>query len=169
VTGRPAFPIIVAASLIAGCSSANADYELLLPRATERIDPRLPVGQPVNDRPATPALVQRLESLVAQARSGEAGFGAAIAAARVAAQSAGPRESESWIVAQEALSAAVKAREPAATALGAIDSLGAEMLMTQGGLAPADLDAVQRAAETVGAIDRRQAEAIDEIQARLGS
>lgn len=168
MTGRSAFPMI-AAALLAGCTSANANYELLQPRATERIDPRLPVGQPINDRPADPALVERLDSLVAQARSGEAEFEAAIAAARAAAQGAGPRESESWIVAQEALSAAVKAREPAAVALGAIDSLGAELLMKRGGLAPSDLDAIQRAAQAVGAIDRGQSAAIDEIQARLGT
>ena len=168
MTGRFAFSMI-AAALLAGCSSANANYELLQPRATERIDPRLPVGQPVNDRPADPALVERLDSLVAQARAGEAGFEAAIAAARAAAAGAGPRESESWIVAQEALSAAVKAREPAAVALGAIDSLGAELLLRQGGLAPSDLAAIQRAAQSVGEIDRRQSAAIDALQAQLGT
>lgn len=168
MTGRTAFPMI-AAALLAGCSSANADYELLQPRATERIDPRLPVGQPVNDRPADPALVARLDSLVAQARSGEAGFEVAIAAARAAAARAGPRESEGWIVAQEALSAAVKAREPVAVALGAIDSLGAELLLRQGGLAPSDLAAIQSAAQAVGAIDRGQSAAIDSIQAQLGT
>ena len=168
MTGRFAIPLILAA-LLAGCSSANANYELLQPRATERIDPRLPVGQPVNDRPADPALVARLDSLVAQARTGEAAFEAAIGAARRAAEAAGARESESWIVAQEALSAAIKAREPAAMALGAIDSLGADLLLKQGGLAPSDLDAIQSAAEAVGAIDRRQSTAIDEIQSRLGT
>ena len=159
---------ILLAALVAGCAGPGGDIPSLQPRAAERIDPRLPVGQPVNDRPVDPALAVRLEALVNQARSGEAGFEAAIAVASRAAEGAGAPQSESWIVAQEALSGAVKAREAAATAMGAIDALGAELLVAQGGLAPSDLAAVQEAAKTVGTIDRRQAEAVAAIQARLG-
>lgn len=166
--GRAA-PSLLLAMLASGCVGPAGDIPSLQPRAAERIDPRLPVERPINDRPATASLVARLDSLVAQARGGEAGFEAAIALARRAAEGAGPPQSESWIVAQEALSGAIEARGPAASALGAIDSLGAEMLATQGGLAPSDLAAVRVAAETVGAIDRRQSDAIAAIQARLGS
>jgi hypothetical protein len=160
-----AFPL----ALAAGCSSTSDDTPLFQPRAAERIDPRLPVGQPVNDRPTDPALTARLDTLVSQALSGEAGFETAIAAAHRAADGAGAPHSESWIVAQEALSGAVKAREAAATAISAIDAIGAELLIAQGGLAPSDLAAVQGAAEIVGAIDRRQAEAVAALQARLAS
>ena len=156
------------AALAAGCSSTSGDIPSLQPRAAERIDPRLPVGQPVNDRPIDPALAGRLDALVSQALSGEAGFEAAIATARRAADVAGAPQSEGWIVAQEALSGAVKAREPAANAMGAIDAIGADLLIAQGGLAPADFTAIQRAAEIVAAIDRRQAEAVAAVQARLG-
>jgi hypothetical protein len=166
---RPlALPALLAA-LAAGCSTPNGTIPSLAPRAAEQIDPRVPVERPPNDRPVAPGLAARLDVLVAQARSGEAGFEAAIAAARAAADGAGPRESESWIVAQEALSAAVKAREPAAMAIGEIDSIGAELLVAQGGLAPADLAAIESAAATVGAISRAQAEAIAAVQARLAS
>ena len=154
--------------LLAGCSAPGGTIPSLAPRAAEQIDPRVPVERPPNDRPVAPGLAARLDSLVAQARSGEAVFEAAIAAARRAADGAGAKESESWIVAQEALSAAVKAREPAAIAIGEIDSIGAELLVAQGGLAPADLAAIERAADIVGAINRRQADAISAIQARLG-
>ena len=123
----------------------------------------------MNDRPVAPGLAARLDVLVSQARSGEAGFEAAIETARRAAASAGPRESESWIVAQEALSGAVAARAPAAMAVSEIDSIGAELLVAQGGLAPADLAAIESAAEIAGAISRRQAEAVAAVQARLAS
>ena len=53
-------------------------------------------------------------------------------------------------------------------AISEIDSVGAELLVAQGGLAPADLAAIEAAAAIVGAISRRQAEAISAIQARLG-
>ena len=163
-----ALPALLAA-LAAGCSTPNGTIPSLAPRAAEQIDPRVPVERPPNDRPVAPGLAARLDVLVAQARSGEAGFETAIATARNAAEGAGPRESESWIVAQEALSAAVKAREPAAMAIGEIDSIGAELLVAQGGLAPADLAAIENAAATVGAISRAQAEAIAAVQARLAS
>ena len=153
--------------VVAGCSTPGGTIPSLEPRAAERIDPRVPVERPLNDRPVAPGLATRLDTLVAQARAGEAGFAAAIAAARAAAQGAGPRESESWIVAQEALSAAVKAREPAAMAISEIDSIGAQLLIAQGGLAPADLGAIERASAIVGEISRRQAEAISAIQGRL--
>jgi hypothetical protein len=165
---NPALPALLAA-LAAGCSSSNGTIPSLAPRAAEQIDPRVPVERPLNDRPVAPGLAARLDVLVAQARSGEAGFAAAIAAARNAAEGAGPRESESWIVAQEALSAAVKAREPAAMAISEIDSIGAELLVAQGGLSPADLAAIESAAATVGALSRAQAEAIAAVQARLAS
>ena len=85
------------------------------------------------------------------------------------AAAAGAPQSESWVAAQQALSAAVAAREPTARALGDIDALGADRLQTAGGLSPADLAAVQSAGAEVGAIDQRQAEAIDALQRRLGS
>jgi hypothetical protein len=166
---RPFFCLALLISLATGCASPNDDVPSLQPRAAETIDPRLPVGQPVNDRPADPSLVARLNALVDQARSGEAAFETALATARLAATSAGAPQSESWIVAQEALSGAVEARGPVATAMAAIDAIGADLLIAQGGLAPADLAAVQRAAEVVGAIDNRQAEAVASVQARLGS
>jgi hypothetical protein len=96
-------------------------------------------------------------------------FGPAAQRARQLAGSAGARQSESWIAAQEALSAAVAARAPTAAALSAIDALGASALQTQGGLAPNDLAAVQRASEEVGALHRRQAEIIAAIQGRLAT
>ena len=167
MTKRLLFPVLLAL-LASGCAGPGGDIPSLQPRAAERIDPRLPVGQPVNDRPVDAALAARLAALVDQARSGEAEFEAAIAAARQAAASAGAPQTESWIVAQEALSGAVKARESAANAMGAIDAIGAELLIAQGGLAPSDLAAVQEAAEIVGAIERRQAAAVAAVQAQLG-
>jgi hypothetical protein len=135
---------------------------------TERIDPRVPIEKARNDRPASAGLTARLQSLVADARSGEPAFDSAAGDAQRLAASAGAPESESWIQAQEALTAAVAARKPAATALGDIDELGARALQTQGGLAPNDLAAIDRAASEVAVIDQRQAGTIKAIQSRLG-
>src|SRR5206468_4115950 len=126
------------------------------------IDPRVPIERPLNDRPVAPALAGKLAALVGQARNGDAAFGPVAAEAERLAGAAGAPQSDSWAVAQEALSAAVEAR--AATA----DALGAAALQTQGGIAPNDLAAIQSAGAEVGAIDQRQAERIKALQRRLG-
>jgi hypothetical protein len=123
----------------------------------------------MNERPTAAPLAARLLTLVNQAHGGDAAFeGAASLAERLAA-GAGAPQSESWIAAQEALTAAIAARRPTATALGDIDELAALALQTQGGLAPNDLIAIDRAAAEVAAIDQRQAQRIASIQRRLGS
>ena len=78
------------------------------------------------------------------------------------------RRRESWVAAQQALSAAIAAREPTGRALGDIDALGAERLQTVGGIAPNDLAAIQDAGAEVVTIDQRQAQTIAAIQRRLG-
>ena len=159
---------MLSVAALAGCAPSGGPFPSLQPRAAEMIDPRVPVIRPMNDRPVTPELAARLEALVSQARSGDAAFGPRAAEAqRLAASAAGP-QSESWTVAQEAFSAAIAARLPTSNALGDIDALGATALQTQGGLAPADLAAIQSAGAEVGAIDARQAEILAAIQRRLG-
>ena len=154
--------------LLGACSSAGGPYPSLQPRAAEEIDPRVPVTRPMNDRPVAPALASRLAALIDQARSGDAAFQGAASDAERLASSAGAPQSESWISAQEALTAAIAARKATAQALGDIDEIAATALQTQGGIAPNDLAAIQSAAAEVGAIDGRQAERIDAIQRRLG-
>jgi hypothetical protein len=163
---RVALLLIVALS---GCTVPGGPYPSLAPRAAEAIDPRVPVVRPMNDRPAGAALTARLAALVDQAQSGDAAFDAAVAEAERLAASAGAPQSEGWIAAQEALTAAIAARRPTANALGDIDEIAATALQTQRGIAPNDLAAIRSAAERVSAMDRRQAERIDAIQKRLGS
>lgn len=154
--------------MLVGCAANPAAYPSLEVRAGEAIDPRVPVERPLNDRPARPALVNRLGTLLAQARSGDAAFQPAIAEASARAAAAGPAQSESWIVAQQALSAAIEARAPTARALGDVDAIGAELLLANGGIAPSDLEAIAAAGRSIAAIDRRQSEAIAAVQSRLG-
>jgi len=155
--------------VVTGCSSPGGPYPSLQPRAAEAIDPRVPVVRPMNDRPVAAGLMNRLSALVEQARSGNSQFDNAASEAERLAASAGARQSEGWIAAQEALSAAVSARQPTSQALGDIDEIAANALQTQRGIAPNDLAAIQSAAAEVGAIDRRQSERIDAIQKRLGT
>lgn len=153
---------------IAGCSAPGGPYPSLQPRPAEAIDPRLPIVRPVNDRPVTASLATQLAALVDQARSGNAAFDSAASEAERLAAGAGAPQSEGWIAAQEALTAAIAARKPTATALGDIDALAAATLQAQAGLAPSDLAAIKSAQAEVGALDARQAGRIDTVQKALG-
>ncbi|MEO7634971.1 MAG: hypothetical protein ABIS38_04920 [Sphingomicrobium sp.] len=154
--------------LATGCAQSGGPYPSLQPRAAEAVDPRVPVERPVNDRPVTAALAARLFALVAEARGGDGAFASLIDQADRLAAASGPMQSEGWIAAQEALSAAVAARGPTVRALGDIDGLGAERLAQQGGLSPSDLAAIRAAAAEVSATERRQAARIAAVQRRLG-
>ena len=154
--------------LTAGCAQVGGPYPSLQPRASEALDPRVPVERPVNDRSVTAALADRLSVLVAEARGGDRAFVPLIDQAERMAAAAGSAQGEGWIAAQEALSAAIAARGPTVRALGDIDGLAAERLAQNGGLSPNDLAAIQAAAADVGAIERRQAARISAVQRRLG-
>jgi hypothetical protein len=156
--------------LLAACSSpGRGPYPSLQPRAAEAIDPRIQPVRPINDRPVSATLAAQLAALVDQARSGEAAFEPAVASAERLAASAGATHSEGWIAAQQALSAAIAARTPTASAQADIDALGARMLQTQGGIAPNDLKAINSAAGQVSSIARGQTDRIAAIQRRLGA
>ena len=160
-------PLLPLAAITA-CSAPGGPYPTLQPRAAEAIDPRVPVVRPINDRPATGSLVAQLSALVEQARSGNGAFDAAAGEAERLAANAGAPQSEGWIAAQEALTAAIAARKPTATALGDIDALAAAALQRQGGFAPSDLTAIETAQAEVAALDERQAARIDAVQKSLG-
>jgi hypothetical protein len=153
---------------LAACAPAGGPFPSLQPRASEEIDPRVAVVRPMNERPVTASLAARLAELVAQAQSGDAAFDPLADQAERLAAAAGAPQSETWVAAQQALSAAVEARGPTVRALGDIDAIGATMLQTQQGLAPADLAAIETAGAEAGAIDQRQVDRIAAIQRRLG-
>lgn len=159
---------LLALALLAACTTPASNAPSLAPRAAEAIDPRLPIADTVPAGPASAALVARLDALVAQAQAGDAAFRPVADEAERMAAAAGGQQSESWIAAQQALSAAVAARAPVTTALGDIDALGSTELETKGGVAPADQAAIAAAAARVGTIDRRQAALIERLQRRLG-
>lgn len=162
-------PLILNMLVLSACSSAGGPYPSLQPRAAEAIDPLVQPVRPINDRPVAAALARQLAALVDQARSGETEFEPAVANAERLATAAGAPQSESWIAAQEALTAAIAARRPTAMALADIDAIGATALQTQGGIAPNDLKAIQSAAAEVASISRGQTDRIDAIKRRLGS
>ena len=153
---------------VAACTRPGGPLPSLAPRPGETIDPRIPVETAEPATTADPALVARLEAQVTQARAGHAAFleAAALAERRVAV--AGAPQSESWVAAQQAISAAVAARRPTTLALGDIDEIAATLIAQEGWIAPADQAAIAAAAARVTELDRVQAARIDSFRARLG-
>jgi hypothetical protein len=155
-------------ALLGACATApTGNQPSLAPRAAEAIDPRLPVPNTSGQLPASAELRAVAEGLLAQARAGTDEFNRAAAAAEQAASAAGGRDSDSWVRAQQLLSAAVAARSPVTNALGDIDELAARAVRDQGGLVPADLDNIRAIAGQIASIDSGQAARIAAIQARL--
>lgn len=161
-----AIPLLLTV-LIGACASVEGAPSLA-PRQAEAIDPRLPVPDRSADIPLDADLAQQLDSLVTRARAAAAEVEAAIARAEQAAAVAGSVRGDSWIAAQQALSAAVAARAPVARALGDLDALTAARLQARGALSNQDLSAIRAAAAVIAEIDQRQAARIDAVQARLG-
>ena len=163
---RPLLALLIVGTVVA-CSTPPGSVPSLAPRAAEAIDPRVPVNNPVRSGPVDPGLAAHLAALIDQVQSGDAAFRDIASTAESLAASAGAPQSESWISAQQALSAALAARGPTTRALGDIDGLAATALATKGGMSAADLAAIRSSAARASEVDRSQAERIDAIQARL--
>jgi hypothetical protein len=159
--------LLLLSLLPAACATPQSGEPSLAPRAAEAIDPRVPIPGDAVTGPADPALAARIGELMAEVRSGDAAFQAAAQNAEALAAAAGPPESESWIVAQEALSGLVAARAPVTKAIADLDALAAGRIAATGGILPGDLAALQSATAEAGAIGQRQAEIIDRLQAQL--
>lgn len=152
---------------LGACADFDTPAPSLAPRPIESVDPRLPLESAAAPQPADAALAARLSELIAQARTGDAAFQNSADSAQRLADGAGPARSESWVSAQEALSAAIADRGPTTRALGDIDSLAADSIAARGGLAPGDLTAIESAASLVGAIAQEQERRIAAIRSLL--
>ena len=160
---------LFAFALAAGCSAPAIDAPSLAPRAAEAIDPRLPINPDPSPGTLDPALAARLADAVARARSGIGEFERLSAAAESLAAAAGPAQSESWIVAQQALSALIAQHGVTTRAASDIDALAATRIDQTRWLVPANRAAIEQAAAEVGAISDGQAATIARLSGRLGS
>ena len=84
------------------------------------------------------------------------------------AAAAGARQSESWIAAQQALSALEAQHGVTTTAAATIDAIAAEKIDQTRWLVPATRAAIEAAAAEVGTINAGQSATIDRLGARLG-
>ena len=80
---------------------------------------------------------------------------------------AGPAQSESWILAQQSLSAAVAARAPFTAALADLDARVTAQVRSGGPFVPRAVAAVRDVSTELSALDARQAGELAALQARL--
>jgi len=160
---------LVALTLISGCAipRTTSPEPSLAPRAAEAIDPRVPIPSAVPTGLLDPALAQRLQELVKQARSGIPAFDAREAETTHLAAAAGPAASESWVTAQKSLSRLVEQYGLTTRAAADIDALASTRLERQRWIGPADQQAITAAAAAVAAISDAQAATIKRLQDQL--
>ena len=151
-----------------GCA-APTGYPSLAPRAAEGIDPRVPIPDAPSPGTVDPQTAAALARAVAAARGGVAEFDRLARTADALAAAAGPRQSESWIAAQQALSALGAQHGVTTNAAATIDAIAAEKIDATRWLVPATRAAIEAAAAEVGAINDAQSATIDRLGARLGT
>ncbi|MCL6684349.1 hypothetical protein [Sphingomonas alba] len=140
----------------------------MAPRAAEAIDPRVPIPSEVVSGPADPALVSKVILYYAQAaHKGDVAFEAALPNAERMVAAAGPAQSESWIAAQQAVSALIASRAPVTEAISHLDELASSQVIANGGILPGDLEIIQAASRLASTIGDREAAVIDRLQRQL--
>ncbi|SMF71163.1 hypothetical protein SAMN06295910_1984 [Allosphingosinicella indica] len=179
----PLRPILLAAPiLLAGCTSQEG-FPSLGPRPIEyRLgDLPAPTGDcaespgacvsPPASEPAPapiaddPALAARISALLDAARKGGADFDVEVGAAQAAADRAGAPESESWIVAQQALSRLEAARAPTVDAIASLDALALER--SRVATSEGDAERLRSAEAEAQKIADAQQQALNRIRSRI--
>ena len=162
------FAPLLALGLI-GCAASSATEPSLARRPAEAIDPRLPIASAPTPGPVDAALAAQLAQLVAEGRAGARLFDAEVGQAQVLANAAGPAQSDSWILAQQALSGLEGARARSTKALADVDALAAARILGGTGLSFSDMTAIEAALSDLRALTDRQATTFDRLSARLGT
>jgi hypothetical protein len=164
---RPLLSAAAALSIgaLAGGCTTDGDFPSLAPRAIEQEDP---LAEPVRTPPVVasdPALLARVRELRAGGFAGAAAFETEARAAEAAAARAGASGSESWVVAQQALSRLEAARGPAAVALAELDRL--LILRAAEPTAADDFAAIRMALAEVENLAADQQRRIDQVRSRI--
>ncbi len=162
-----AFAPLLALGLI-GCAASSAIEPSLARRPAEAIDPRLPIASEPTLGPVDATLAARVSELVAQGYAGARAFDAQVGQAQALAAVAGPSQSESWILAQQALSGLEGARAPTIRALSDIDAIAAIRIQSGTGLTFSEQAAVVAASAELRAAADRQTVIISQLGDRLG-
>jgi hypothetical protein len=162
---KRALSIALLTVLTTGCAQREG-YPSLSPRAVELAD-RAPAAVPATPATLTSdaARLLRLEEAARSAEASVAGFEEALTRAKAAVSSASGKGSESWIVAQMAVSRLEAVRGATGSALALIDEERKAMIATGPSADAAALDAAHTRASIV---DSAQEAEVRALIAQLG-
>lgn len=146
---------------LTGCSASLSDVPSLAPRPAEHQAILPPDQAREAESAATPALVQKLNVLLAEARKGHARFAeeSRAATAALGAARGTPEGSEAWIAGQAALSALDAAKSPVRDAATAVDTLRVDPANAGSG----DRAAIEAAADEIATMADEEARIIDSL------
>lgn len=151
--------------------AAARDYPSLARRPIESRDRgEVTASGPVEPAPADPALVAEVATLSQKAAAGDAAFQTKLADGRTAVAQADGADpvSESWVVAQVAISALDSARYDSVAALASLDTLHVErMNAADSARVAADMATVDPTRADVLAMVDRQNDALDALRNTL--
>ncbi|HEV2567813.1 hypothetical protein [Sphingomonas sp.] len=154
-----ALPLLLAA----GCAQ-NAIAPSLARRPIESRDLNAPPAEAAAPAAADAALAREIATLVERAEAGQRAFAALLPRAQSAAANAGADGSESWVAAQQLLSALESSRAETGAALAGVDALLSARVQAR---SDAGLAELQAAAQRIGALAEAQQDVIDSLRARI--
>jgi hypothetical protein len=157
-------PLLLAPLLLIGCADSAGVGPSLARRPIESRDLSEPARQAEAPAAADAELLGQIEGLLNRARTGEREFAALLPRTEAAAAAAGVQGSESWIAAQQLLSALEAARGATTASLGRLDALLAERVLARNDAGLAELQAAQ---QEVAALAERQQAQLDRLQTRI--
>ena len=160
--------LLLALTFGTAACSAPRNYPSLAPRTAEGIDPRVPIDAAPSPGTLDTRTAAALSEAVSAARRGVAEFNRLARVAEGLAAAAGPRQSESWIAAQQALSALGAQHGVTTNAAATIDEIAAAGIDQTRWLSPATQSAIEAAAAEVGAINDAQSALLDRLGKGLG-
>lgn len=163
--GRRAAAMLALLAL-AGCASAPGEFPSLAQRPIERATASRAKAAPPPAPGVDPALAARLASIESAAHDADARFQAALPDVRRLADAAGAEGSESWVQAEQALSALGTTRAEGTAAVPELDDK-ADAIVGAAAPSPADLAAIAATEGRVAALDSAHGEAMDAITRRL--
>jgi hypothetical protein len=161
---RSIHAIYALAPLLLGACAGDAIGPSLAKRPIESRSLEEPVREAASPTPADAALQAEIDKQLGRARESQRAFADLLPRTQAAAASAGTEGSESWIGAQQLLTALEGSREGATGALGALDALIAARVLAGQDAGLAELQAAQK---EVAAIADQQRESFDRVRARI--
>jgi hypothetical protein len=159
--------LLSAATLSLAACSHEISAPSLMPRAVEKQPIDMPVTQAIEaDTPVDPALQTKIAAQVAAAQAGDKAFTAQQAETEkaVARASGAAQGSDSWVEAQESVTALAATHAAVRDAAAAIDALRDD----PANAAPGNRTAIDAAAAEVTALDNKEVDAVAALNKRLG-